>query len=65
MSSPVLPRAEEGETEEDALSRAREERAIIVRKYDLGREKTNDHIDEWEDPAFEAYHKQDRYGFIQ
>jgi len=60
-----MPTAAEGESEEEALERARQERTLIVRKYDLGRDTANDHIDEWEDPAFETYHKQDRYGFIQ
>lgn len=51
-------------TEEELIERALEERATIVAKYDLGREK-GAQIDPWEDPAFEVYHVTDRYGFIQ
>jgi len=43
--------------------RAREERDAIVLKYDRGREE-GAVIDQWEDPKFEIYHTQDRYGFI-
>lgn len=50
--------------EEDALiARAKEERAKIFQRYDLGREQ-GAVIDPWEDPAFEVYHQTDRYGFI-
>ena len=48
----------------EALARSRAERVAIVRKYDLGREE-GAAIDDWEDPKFEIYHTQDRYGFIQ
>ena len=43
--------------------RSRQERLSIVARYDAGPVK--DHTDEWENPTFEIYHKQDRYGFIQ
>nr|XP_029735088.1 uncharacterized protein LOC115254250 isoform X2 [Aedes albopictus] len=50
--------------DEDALiARAKEERAKIFQRYDLGREQGAE-IDAWEDPAFEVYHQTDRYGFI-
>ncbi|XP_058447758.1 uncharacterized protein LOC131428106 isoform X2 [Malaya genurostris] len=50
--------------DEDALiARAKEERAKIFQRYDLGREP-GAVIDPWEDPAFEVYHQTDRYGFI-
>lgn len=50
--------------EEDALIiRAKEERAKIFQRYDLGREQ-GAVIDAWEDPTFEVYHQTDRYGFI-
>ena len=42
---------------------SREERKQIVEKYDKGREE-GAVIDDWEDPKFEIYHQQDRYGFI-
>lgn len=53
-----------GLSEEELLIRAREERANIVGRYDLGREE-GAVIDPWEDPEFEVYHSTDRYGFIQ
>ncbi|GAV07756.1 hypothetical protein RvY_17562 [Ramazzottius varieornatus] len=40
-----------------------QERRDIVARYDRGRDE-NATIDPWEDPAFEVYHKRDRYGFI-
>ncbi|XP_055637351.1 uncharacterized protein LOC129776011 isoform X2 [Toxorhynchites rutilus septentrionalis] len=50
--------------DEDALiARAKEERAKIFQRYDLGREQ-GAIIDIWEDPAYEVYHQTDRYGFI-
>lgn len=52
-----------GLSEEELLIRAREERAAIVGRYDLGREE-GAIIDPWEDPEFEVYHTTDRYGFI-
>ncbi len=48
----------------ELLEQARIERQQIVEKYDLGRED-GAKIDEWEDPKFEVYHKQDRFGFMQ
>lgn len=51
-------------TEEEQLNRTREERMQIVERYDLGREE-GAVIDDWEDPKFEIYHSQDRFGFIQ
>jgi len=51
------------ESESELLERSRIERQQIVAKYDRGREKGAE-IDEWEDPKFEVYHKQDRFGFI-
>jgi len=51
------------ESESELLERSRIERQQIVAKYDRGREK-GAHIDEWEDPTFEEYHKKDRFGFI-
>jgi len=51
-------------TEEEQLKRTREERMQIVERYDLGRED-GAVIDDWEDPKFEIYHTQDRFGFIQ
>ncbi len=56
------------ESEDDARERARQERAAIVSRYDRGRDAddaNNAHIDDWEDPKFEIFHTQDRYGFIQ
>ncbi|XP_042241426.1 TBC1 domain family member 1-like isoform X2 [Homarus americanus] len=50
-------------SEEELLIRAREERATIVGRYELGREE-GAIIDPWEDPEFEVYHSTDRYGFI-
>jgi len=50
-------------TEEEQLNRTREERMQIVERYDLGREE-GAVIDDWEDPKFEIYHSQDRFGFI-
>uniref|UniRef100_A0A0N7ZD79 Rab-GAP TBC domain-containing protein n=1 Tax=Scylla olivacea TaxID=85551 RepID=A0A0N7ZD79_SCYOL len=52
-----------GLSEEELLIRAREERANIVGRYNLGREE-GAVIDPWEDPEFEVYHSTDRYGFI-
>lgn len=52
---------DQGEAEQRA--RAREERRRIVERYDQGRED-GAVIDDWEDPKFEIYHTQDRYGFI-
>ncbi|XP_045600697.2 LOW QUALITY PROTEIN: uncharacterized protein [Procambarus clarkii] len=52
-----------GLSEEELLIRAREERATIVGRYNLGREE-GAVIDPWEDPEFEVYHSTDRYGFI-
>lgn len=52
-----------GLSEEELLIRAREERATIVGRYNLGREE-GAVIDPWEDPEFEIYHSTDRYGFI-
>ncbi|XP_037087277.1 USP6 N-terminal-like protein [Pollicipes pollicipes] len=49
--------------EAELAARAAAERAAIVAKYDLGREK-GAQIDPWEDPKFEIYHVTDRYGFI-
>lgn len=51
-------------SEEELLIRAREERANIVGRYDLGREE-GAVIEPWEDPEFEVYHTTDRFGFIQ
>lgn len=46
--------------DEDALvARAKEERAKIFQRYDLGR-KQGAEIDSWEDPAYEVYHQTDR-----
>lgn len=59
-----LPPHSVGLSEEELLIRAREERAAIVGRYDLGREE-GAVIDPWEDPEFEVYHATDRYGFIQ
>lgn len=53
------------ESEEEQRERARMERAAIVEKYDLGRDGEGVVIDDWEDPKYEIYHSQDRYGFIQ
>jgi len=50
-------------TEAEMAKRTQEERAEIVHKYDLGREE-GAVIDDWEDPKFEIYHFQDRFGFI-
>jgi len=50
-------------TEEEQVARAREERLQIVARYDQGREE-GAVIDDWEDPKFEIYHTQDRFGFI-
>jgi len=50
-------------TEEEQVARAREERQQIVSRYDQGRED-GAVIDDWEDPKFEIYHTQDRFGFI-
>ncbi|KAG1683112.1 USP6 N-terminal-like protein [Nymphon striatum] len=50
-------------SDEELIERAFEERALIVAKYDKGREE-GAQIDSWEDPAFEVYHVTDRYGFI-
>ncbi len=55
----------DAETEAQLLERARKERRQIVKRYDLGRDKQGAQIDDWEDPKFEIYHAQDRYGFIQ
>ena len=52
------------ESEVELLQRSREERRQIVAKYVKGREK-GAQIDDWEDPATEIFHMQDRYGFIQ
>ncbi|XP_050724776.1 uncharacterized protein LOC127002732 isoform X4 [Eriocheir sinensis] len=52
-----------GLSEEELLIRAREERANIVGRYDLGREE-GAVIDPWEDPELEVYHTTDRFGFI-
>ena len=41
----------------------REERCAIVLRYDQGRQD-GAHIDQWEDPKYEIYHMQDRFGFI-
>uniref|UniRef100_A0A1Q3FVS4 Putative gtpase-activating proteinral function prediction only n=1 Tax=Culex tarsalis TaxID=7177 RepID=A0A1Q3FVS4_CULTA len=50
--------------DEDALiARAKEERAKIFQRYELGR-NAGAEIDPWEDPMFEVYHQTDRYGFI-
>ncbi|XP_038115917.1 uncharacterized protein LOC6039691 isoform X2 [Culex quinquefasciatus] len=50
--------------DEDALiARAKEERAKIFQRYDLGR-NAGAVIDPWEDPMYEVYHQTDRYGFI-
>jgi len=51
------------QSEGDHRARAREERRRIVERYDQGRED-GAVIDDWEDPKFEIYHTQDRYGFI-
>ena len=56
---------EEELSEAEALHRAREERALIVQRYDIGHDPERQRIDDWEDPKFEIYHTQDRYGFIQ
>jgi len=50
-------------SEEEQAARAREERQQIVLRYDQGRED-GAVIDDWEDPKFEIYHTQDRFGFI-
>jgi len=50
-------------SEEEQAARAREERHQIVLRYDQGRED-GAVIDDWEDPKFEIYHTQDRFGFI-
>lgn len=50
--------------EAEQRARAREERRRIVQRYDLGREE-GAVIDDWEDPKFEIYYTQDRYGFIR
>ena len=47
----------------DTMNNFREERKAIVEKYDRGRED-GAVIDDWEDPKFEVYHRQDRHGFI-
>ncbi|XP_076041759.1 USP6 N-terminal-like protein [Oratosquilla oratoria] len=52
-----------GLTDDELLVRAREERAAIVARYDLGRDE-GAVIDPWEDPEYEVYHMTDRYGFI-
>ena len=52
------------ESESEIRERCREERRQIVNKYDRGREDGNQ-IDDWEDPKYEMFHMQDRYGFIQ
>ena len=52
------------QSELDLLERSRQERDEIVRRYDRGRDDDAT-IDDWEDPKFEIYHTQDRYGFIQ
>ena len=52
------------ESESELLERSRQERLQIVAKYDKGREPGAE-IDDWEDPKFERYHKQDRFGFLQ
>ena len=51
-------------SESELLDRARQERDEIVVRYDKGRDDDAT-IDDWEDPKFEIYHTQDRYGFIQ
>ncbi len=56
---------DEALSEQEVLMRAREERLAIVRRYDIGRDAERQRIDDWEDPKFEIYHTQDRYGFIQ
>lgn len=48
---------------EQLRRQADEERQAIVAKYDLGRVE-GAVIEDWEDPKFELYHTQDRYGFI-
>ncbi|XP_053690506.1 uncharacterized protein LOC128739134 [Sabethes cyaneus] len=49
--------------EEDLIARAKEERAKIFQRYEVGRAE-GAVIDDWEDPAYEVYHQTDRYGFI-
>ena len=47
--------------DEDALiARAKEERAKIFQRYDLGR-NAGAVIDPWEDPMYEVYHQTDRW----
>ena len=55
------------ESEAEMLERVRIERAQIVERYDLGRGDRDNvkRIDDWEDPKYDIYHTQDRYGFIQ
>jgi len=50
-------------SEAEQRARTREERKQIVERYDKGRDD-GVVIDDWEDPKFEIYHTQDRYGFI-
>jgi hypothetical protein len=52
------------ESESEVRERCRAERRGIVAKYDMGRE-VGAQIDDWEDPKYEIFHTQDRYGFIQ
>ena len=52
------------EDESEQRERSRQERLAIVSKYDKGREG-GAVIDDWEDPKYEIFHTQDRYGFIQ
>lgn len=49
--------------ESDLITRAKEERDKIFKRYDQGRDQGAE-IDAWEDPAFEVYRQTDRYGFI-